>query len=161
MNLKTIRRFIENITYCEALRVYRCSKAFSVMAWDWQQNQSLRFVSCVFPVWCNRRCRRLTKLQVNTKNQITPKQTILATDFQWIFKEHFSFKFRVHWLWARVKWLNAREADRFTGFPLKACFKLFQSTNCLSRNLEYLQKWWFTKLIRLNNSFTELTTWCS
>ena len=28
------------------------------------------------------------------ENQITPKQTILATDFQWIFKEQFSFKFQ-------------------------------------------------------------------
>ena len=46
---------------------YRCSKAFSVMAWDWGQNRSLHFVSCVFPVWINGRCRRLTKLQVNTK----------------------------------------------------------------------------------------------
>ena len=32
LNLKTIRRFIKIITYSEALRVYRCSKAFSVMA---------------------------------------------------------------------------------------------------------------------------------
>ena len=46
---------------------YRCSKAFSVMAWDWGQNRSLHFVSCVFSVWSNKRCRRLTKLQVNTK----------------------------------------------------------------------------------------------
>ena len=29
-----------------------------------------------------------------TRNQITPKQTILATDFQWILKEQFSFKFQ-------------------------------------------------------------------
>ena len=28
------------------------------------------------------------------ENQITPKQIILATDFQWIFKEQFSFKFQ-------------------------------------------------------------------
>ena len=28
------------------------------------------------------------------ENQITPKQTILATDFQWIFKEQFSFEFQ-------------------------------------------------------------------
>ena len=28
------------------------------------------------------------------ETQITPKQTILATDFQWIFKERFSFKFQ-------------------------------------------------------------------
>ena len=32
--------------------------------------------------------------RVNTKNQITPKQLILATDFQWTFKEQFSFKFQ-------------------------------------------------------------------
>ena len=25
---------------------------------------------------------------------MTPKQTILATDFQWIFNEQFSFKFQ-------------------------------------------------------------------
>ena len=31
------------------------------------------------------------------ENQITPKQTILATDFQWIFKEQFSFKFQDNW----------------------------------------------------------------
>ena len=48
----------------------------------------------VFSVWSNRKGRRLTKLQVNTKNQITPKQLILATDFQWTFKEQFSFKFQ-------------------------------------------------------------------
>ena len=67
LNLKTIRRFIKIITYSEALRVCRGSKAFSVMAWDWGQNRSLHFVSCVFSVWSNKRCRRLTKLQVNTK----------------------------------------------------------------------------------------------
>ena len=83
LNLKTIRRFIKNITSSHALEVYKYSKAFSVVAWDWGQNRSLRFVSCVFSVWNNRNGRRLTKLQVNTKNQITPKQLILATDFQW------------------------------------------------------------------------------
>ena len=67
LNLKTMRIFIKNITNSEALEVYRCSKAFSVMAWDWGQNRSLHFVSCVFPVWSKKRCRRLTKLQVNTK----------------------------------------------------------------------------------------------
>ena len=46
---------------------YKCSKAFSVITWDWGQNRSLYFVSCVFPVWSNKRCWRLTKLQVNTK----------------------------------------------------------------------------------------------
>ena len=94
LNMKTIRRFIKNITSSHALEVYKYSKAFSVVAWDWGQNRSLRFVSCVFSVWSNRKGRRLTKLQVNTKNQITPKQLILATDFQWTFKEQFSFKFQ-------------------------------------------------------------------
>ena len=28
------------------------------------------------------------------ENQITTKQIILATDFQWVFKEQFSFKFK-------------------------------------------------------------------
>ena len=28
------------------------------------------------------------------ENQITPKQIILASNFQWIFKEQFSFKFQ-------------------------------------------------------------------
>ena len=42
-------------------------QSFSVMAWDWRQNWSLHFVSCVFSVWSNKRCRQLTKLQVNTK----------------------------------------------------------------------------------------------
>ena len=46
---------------------YRCSKAFSVVAWDGGQNRSLHFVSFVFPVWSNKRCRPLTNLQVNTK----------------------------------------------------------------------------------------------
>ena len=27
---------------------YKCSKAFSVITWDWVQNRSLYFVSCVF-----------------------------------------------------------------------------------------------------------------
>ena len=71
LNMKTIRRFIKNITSSHALEVYKYSKAFSVVAWDWGQNRSLRFVSCVFSVWSNRKGRRLTKLQVNTKNQIT------------------------------------------------------------------------------------------
>ena len=26
--------------------------------------------------------------------KLTPKQIILATDFQWVFKEQFSFKFK-------------------------------------------------------------------
>ena len=42
LNLKAIWRFIKNITYS------RCSKAFSVMAWNWGQNRSLHFISCVF-----------------------------------------------------------------------------------------------------------------
>ena len=60
-------RFIKNITYPEALIVYTCSKVFSVMAWDWGQNRSLQLVPCVFSVWSNKKCRRLTKLLVNTK----------------------------------------------------------------------------------------------
>ena len=36
------------------------------MAWDWGQNRSLHFVSCVFSVWSNKRCRRLTEMHIRT-----------------------------------------------------------------------------------------------
>ena len=60
------------------------------MAWDWAQNRSLHFVSCVF-------LREATKGAGdwrNYENQLTLKQIILATDLQRIFKEQFLFKFQ-------------------------------------------------------------------
>ena len=53
--------------YLLSARSLQVFKAFSVIAWDWGQNRSLHLVSCVFSVWRNKTCRRLTKLQVNTK----------------------------------------------------------------------------------------------
>ena len=49
-------------------------KAFSVMVWDWGQNRSLHFVSCVFSVWSNKRCRRFVFQRV----WITITQSIMA-----------------------------------------------------------------------------------
>ena len=85
---------LKNITYSEALGVYSCSKAFPVTAWDWGTKTNYYISYRVFFLceatkiasdWRNYRL---------TENQITPKQTILATDFQWVFKEQFSFKFK-------------------------------------------------------------------
>ena len=71
MNLKTIWRFIKNITYSW------CSKVFSVMAWNWGQNRSLHFISCVFLCevtkgasnWWN---YRLTRKSNNTWKKLVP-----------------------------------------------------------------------------------------
>ena len=71
LNLKAIWRFIKNITYS------RCSKAFSVMAWNWGQNRSLHFISCVFLCeatkgasdWQN---NRLTRKSNNTQKKLVP-----------------------------------------------------------------------------------------
>ena len=41
--MKTVRRFIENITYCEAHGVYRCSKAF--LLWREIEDKIYHYVS--------------------------------------------------------------------------------------------------------------------
>ena len=61
-------------------------------------------------------------------------------------------------------------SDRFTKFPLKACFKLLESTSCLSRNLEHLQNYvgtinWIDSLEQLfyrteNVTLLKLRQWC-
>ena len=116
MNLKTIRRFIKNITYSEALGVLQ-KKAFSVVAWGWGQNRSCWSMNVI--IWTDvDSCLFISRLVLKyaiyrvfflceatkgagdwwnyrlTRKSNNTWKIILATDFQWIFKEQFSFKFQ-------------------------------------------------------------------
>ena len=67
LGLRLLRIDIDEVFHPLEIRTNKNPDEFESFEWDWGQNRSLRFVSCVFPVWSNKRCRRLTKLQVITK----------------------------------------------------------------------------------------------